>query len=71
MEISDIFSPEQMGQAWILPLLFILCLSTDLKTVALHKQVSQTTNWQPILSYTELWIKVPVVDYDRIGYFSL
>jgi hypothetical protein len=62
IEISSIFPPEQMGQAWILPLFFILCLSTDLKTVILHKQVSQITNWQPILLHTELWIRVSALD---------
>ena len=48
------FLLEQMGQAGILLLLFMLCLSADLKTVILHKQVSQTTNWQLMLPYTEL-----------------
>jgi hypothetical protein len=58
IEIRVMFLLEQMGQAWILLLLFVLCLSADLKTVILHKQVSQTTNWQLMLPYTELWIGV-------------
>jgi len=56
IEISVMFLLEQMGQDWIL--LLILVLSSYLKTVILHKQVSQTTNWQLILPYIELWIWV-------------